>query len=380
MKREEEKLNIRAESEIILGKIRTKNEERDDLKLQMSVLFGMSRAISNYVDLDMLLDVILDKAILLMNAKFCTLQLLDRSRKRLSAVSCTGIDEKKLKKFAQFENDVGKKVIKENISCVINDTRKSSAYKIPGYLKDNGIRSILAVPLFSGKRRSGVLTAYLSRPRAFSKEGIEMFEMVAILCSMAIDNATMLSRIRKDYLNTIKTLAKIIDANDKYTRGHCDKVMRYSLIICKKLKIPRHNINSIKTASLLHDIGKIGIDLSLINKKGKLTNKDWEKMRMHPEIGSKIVNQAGFLSDIASIILHHHERFKGGGYPDSERHGKTIPLGARIIAVADAFDAMTSDRPYRKAMSQEEAMNELRRCSGSQFDPNVVSAFASNFN
>ena len=202
-----------------------------------------------------------------------------------------------------------------------------------------------------------------------------MFSMVASLCSMAIDNATMLERVRKDYLNTIKTLAKVIDANDPYTRGHCDKVMKYSILICRKLKLPARSVSAIKTASLLHDIGKIGIDISIIRKPGKLTPEDWEKVKMHPEIGAKIVGQVGFLNEVVPIIRYHHERFVGGGYPDPKRSGLNIPLGARIIAVADAFDAMTSDRPYRKALPKEEAMAELKRCSGSQFDPEVVRAF-----
>lgn len=188
------------------------------------------------------------------------------------------------------------------------------------------------------------------------------------------------ARARKDHLNAIRALARIVDENDSYTKGHCEKVMRYSLVICRRLKMPKHSIDSIKTASLLHDIGKIGIDAGILNKKEKLTKEDWDKIKTHPEMGSKIVSQIGFLNGISIIIRHHHERYDGGGYPDSERKGSAIPLGARILAVADAFDAMTSGRPYRQAMSQEEAIAELKRCSGSQFDPKIVDAFVSNFN
>jgi putative nucleotidyltransferase with HDIG domain len=134
-------------------------------------------------------------------------------------------------------------------------------------------------------------------------------------------------------------------------------------------------VNAVKTASLLHDIGKIGIDLSIIRKEGKLSEQDWEKIRLHPEIGAKIVSQVGFLNEVVPIIRHHHERYDGGGYPDPERRGTRIPVGARIIAVADAFDAMTSDRPYRKAMEEAAAIQELTRCAGHQFDPEIVNAF-----
>ena len=185
-------------------------------------------------------------------------------------------------------------------------------------------------------------------------------------------------RIKRDYLKSVIKLAKVIDANDTCTCGHCDKVMKYSLLISGRLGLPLKEIKIIKTASILHDIGKIGIDLSVLRKPGKLTEDDWAKVRMHPEIGARIAAQSGFLDEAVPIIRHHHERYAGGGYPDPDRRAGNIPIGARIIAVADAFDAMTSDRPYRKAMPKEAALSELSKCSGAQFDPNVVETFLSS--
>jgi HD-GYP domain-containing protein (c-di-GMP phosphodiesterase class II) len=115
--------------------------------------------------------------------------------------------------------------------------------------------------------------------------------------------------------------------------------------------------------------------MTIIRKAGRLTPGDWKRVKTHPDIGAKILSQTGFLDKIVPIIRHHHERFGGGGYPEAERQGERIPLGARIIAVADAYDAMTSDRPYRKAMDREEAVRELKRCSWTQFDPKMVNAF-----
>jgi len=192
---------------------------------------------------------------------------------------------------------------------------------------------------------------------------------------MVIDNTAMLERIRKDYLNTIKTLARIIDANDPYTSGHCEKVKKYSMIICKEMKLHPRHVNAIKTASILHDIGKIAIDASVLRKTEKLTEEDWQKIKLHPEIGARIISQVGFMNEVVPIIKYHHSRFNGGGYPDPKKRGGSIPIGARVLAVADAFDAMTSERPYRKAMSKEEALNELKNCAGQQFDPEVVGAF-----
>ena len=342
---------------------------------EISALFSMSRSFSSSVDLELLLKVILEKMRFLTKAKFCTLKLFGRSRKSIRFISSAGIGRGDQNKSSEFKDEIFDKIMKNKTMCVINDILTYFRNNIPAYLKKHKIRSMLMVPLYRNKRRIGVLSVYIPEVRIFPKEDIEMFEMVASLCSMAIDNAEMLERIRKDYLNTIKTLAKVIDANDAYTKGHCDKVMKYSLMICRKLKLSPKDENAIKTASLLHDIGKIGIDLSIIRKAEKLTEDDWTKIKLHPEIGAKIVSQMGFLHEIVPIIKHHHERYNGGGYPESGRCAGRIPLGARIIAVADAYDAMTSDRPYRKAMPQEAAMEELRRCAGAQFDPVVVKAF-----
>jgi len=343
---------------------------------EISMLFTMSRSITSSINSALLLDTILEKTRTLMKARFCTLNLLDKSRSRLEIAAGSGLSDKDLddEEFRAFEGELAKKVVKSGMPLIINEI-VTYTKNIPAFLRRKKIHSLAFVPLFSNRRHSGVLAAYIEDVRFFEKAEIDIFGMVASLCSMAVDNAAMIDKVRKDYFNSIKTLAEIIDANDSYTRGHCDKVMKYSIEICKRLNLGQRHMNSIKTASMLHDIGKIGVDLSVIRKAGKLSDEDWAKIRKHPEVGARIVRQIGFLNDIVPIIKHHHARFSGGGYPDAGKRGERIPIGARIIAVADAYDAMTSDRPYRKAMSHEEAVSELKRCSGTQFDPKVVTAF-----
>jgi putative nucleotidyltransferase with HDIG domain len=176
---------------------------------------------------------------------------------------------------------------------------------------------------------------------------------------------------------TVRGLARIIDSADVFRRHHCYKVERYALLVCQKLELTSKDIRIIKVASMLHDVGKIGIDLTIIKKPGKLTPEEWMQVRLHPEIGANMVGQLGFLENAAAIIRHHHSRFNGGGYPDASISGENIPMGSRIISVVDSFDAMTSDRPYRKAITREAAFLELKRCAGHQFDPRVVDAFLS---
>ena len=181
--------------------------------------------------------------------------------------------------------------------------------------------------------------------------------------------------IRANYVKTLGKLASIIDASDVCRRRHCYKVERLSLLICRGLDLSSRETKAIKIASILHDIGKIGIDLNLIKKPSRLTSDEWAQVRLHPDIGANIVRQLDFLREVTPIIKYHHARFNGGGYPDPDLRGRSIPVGARIIAVADAFDSMTSDRPYRKALSRDYAIEELKRCAGQQFDPEVVEAF-----
>ena len=177
------------------------------------------------------------------------------------------------------------------------------------------------------------------------------------------------------HIITMNKLARLIDESEVCRRHHCYKVERYAILICRKLKLPSRDIKTIKIASILHDIGKIGIDLNIIRKPARLTPDEWLQVRRHPDIGANIIKQLGFMDEVINIIRNHHSRFEGGGYPDPGLAGEAIPMGSRIISVADSFDSMINDRPYRKAMSIEQAQAELRRCSGSQFDPYIVDVF-----
>jgi len=183
-----------------------------------------------------------------------------------------------------------------------------------------------------------------------------------------------MTRLTK-HIITVSKLARIIDSSDICRRRHCYKVERYSLLIARKIGLSSGEVRMIKIASVLHDVGKIGIDLTIIKKPAKLTAEEWEQVKRHPDIGANIVGQLGFFGEVSDIIRYHHSRFNGEGYPDASLSGERIPIGSRIIAVTDAFDAMTSDRPYRAALSTESALEELKLCSGTQFDPKIVESF-----
>lgn len=177
--------------------------------------------------------------------------------------------------------------------------------------------------------------------------------------------------MRKNYFDTMNVLVRAIEASDPYTSGHSMRVGAYSEAIAKQLGLPQGKIDLIKSAALLHDIGKIGIDKKILNKDGKLEKDEFDTIKSHPEIGATIISDLSYLSNIAEIIRHHHERNDGRGYPDGLDHDK-IPLETSILTIADSFDAMTTNRPYRHSLSLETALNEIKINAGTQFNPDIV--------
>jgi putative nucleotidyltransferase with HDIG domain len=182
------------------------------------------------------------------------------------------------------------------------------------------------------------------------------------------------SQLQRSYLGTITSLYFALEAKDQYTRGHSERVFHYSLHMGRELDLSLEDMVSLKYAALLHDLGKIGIPDSILLKPGKLTPQEYATIRNHPSVGASILEPIQFLRQVKDIIRHHHEHYDGNGYPDGLR-AEDIRIQDRIIAVADAFDAMRSDRPYREARTREDALEELQRFAGSQFCPHCVEAF-----
>lgn len=184
----------------------------------------------------------------------------------------------------------------------------------------------------------------------------------------------VLASLQETYLATMKSLATVIEAKDRTTRGHLDRTQAYGLALARRVDPDLAAEPATGYGFFLHDIGKVGVPEQILGKHGELSSEEWAVMRTHPVVGAEIVAPIAFLSGAVDLIRHHHERFDGGGYPDA-LSGEEIPLGARVFAVADSFDAMTSDRPYRRAMGVERALAEIRSGAGSQWDPDVARIF-----
>jgi putative nucleotidyltransferase with HDIG domain len=202
----------------------------------------------------------------------------------------------------------------------------------------------------------------------------DMLMFIANSAGIGMENARLLKQLQVTYVSTLKTLISVIEAKDAYTRGHTERVAAYAVAIANKMALPEPLRRRITFGALLHDIGKLGVIETILHKEGQLDDDEWELLKSHPEIGARIVDKMEFLTGTSEIVKHHHESWDGNGYPDALK-GEEIPLGARIVSVADSFDAMTTDRSYRRALSIDEAIDRLKSGAGTQFDPNIVRIF-----
>ncbi len=244
---------------------------------------------------------------------------------------------------------------------------------------DVSLRSLLAVPLQLENELIGIIlimhrhTGHDEHHIEYSEDDRRVISVFAQQAALILENTGLkIERTRKDmYLKTISALTSAIDAKDVYTRNHSRRVAEFSIALAKELHLSGEELENIRYGAILHDIGKIGVNEAVLNKKGKLAPEEFALIKAHPVIGVKILQSVDFSKEILDIVRHHHERYDGTGYPDGLK-GEAIPYAARIVAVADAWDAMIFGRSYRRALSYQEAAAELGRGTGTQFDPYMV--------
>jgi putative nucleotidyltransferase with HDIG domain len=274
-----------------------------------------------------------------------------------------------------FSQSLAQRSFTQGESILCHSVQEDPELAIARSIAEGAMSSVICALLRTPRKRLGVL--HLDRSpwqKPFTKDDLLLADALAASVSAGIESAQLLHKQRDLFFSTITTLAQAVEMRDEYTGGHTARVTTYSLLLGRQLKLSAEDINVIRMGGPLHDIGKIGIDDAILKKPGRLTPEEFEIMKSHTVKGAAILQLLPDLAPVIPIVRSHHERWDGKGYPDGTA-GEATPRLARIVAVADAFDAMTSDRPYRAGMPAEAAFAEVQKQSGMQFDPECAAGF-----
>lgn len=326
-----------------------------------AVMFKVGHGISNMENIDTFLELILETLTKAFNGKVGTLMLLNDKKTELTVHTVYGAsyDPKKKVQLKILDGSPLAKVLSEkkpmNVSGIFLKNNNNPPFN------ELFNETLLCAPLVYHDRVSGILT--LSKPEGqkgnFSEEDMDLVFNLASQTAVAIENSKLNRDIEKTYFETISALALAVDAKDKYSHGHLDRVADHALLIGKRLGLDNDDLATLRDAARLHDLGKIGIPDDILKKDGGLTDEEWVIMRRHPEIGESIIKPVRSLQHLCDLIRHHHEKLDGTGYPDRLKGEEISPL-VRILSVADVYDALTTERPYRSKKSKQEAVSILR--------------------
>jgi HD-GYP domain-containing protein (c-di-GMP phosphodiesterase class II) len=336
-----------------------------------SVMAKVGQGISNMEKIDTFLDLIVETMNNALNGKASTLLVLNDSKTELTIKTVYGAPY-------DWSNPVRIKLGPGSPFAKILEIKRPLT--ISGiFLKNNPklselfTESLLCVPLLYKDKINGIITLSKGNSEPFSEEDINLTFNLACQTAVALENSKLNNDIEKTYFETISALALAVDAKDKYSRGHLDRVAEYATMTGKRLGLDEHDLKILRDGARLHDLGKIGIPDEILSKEQRLTDDEWVIMRRHPEIGESIIKPVRSLAGVCDLIRHHHERIDGTGYPDGLKEEEISPL-VRILSVADMYDALTTERPYRAKKSKEEAFQVLRSMKGT-IDQDIVEVF-----
>jgi PAS domain S-box-containing protein/putative nucleotidyltransferase with HDIG domain len=342
---------------------------------ELQAINKVTNAVTGTLDLDEMLDIVAEQITAVSQGLCCMVGLLEENNEFILK-SIKGI---KLEDMSTVNVDATKnqalKLIGNQRYFIIEhkgeEVLPSEYFKM--LHREDEYRFTLFNPIVSHDKQIGLISTCLK-----NKPNQELAELITSMgnnIALSIDNAKAYENVKNSYLKTVQSLVSTIEAKDMYTESHSLRVAKYATFIAKQLDMDKSDVEDIWVAGVLHDIGKIGISDSILNKKDHLNNEEYQLVKQHPTIAYKIISNVGLNQGIMRAVKHHHERYDGKGYPDGLQ-GENIDIWAAIISVADAFDAITSERPYKKSKSLQEGIEELNSCRGTQFNPKVVDIFS----
>jgi putative nucleotidyltransferase with HDIG domain len=335
----------------------------------------IDQAILSALDTEKIIDVVLTRMRDVLPCDNVSVTLLDSNGKKTGR---TYIGKGEVENEKRMETiDLSVKEIEELTSnpesLLVQLGKANPSYLAP--LFRSGIKTCLVLPIILKQKLSGfVILGWYLKSHEPIQDDFNRARQLADQVGVALSNARLIKELNELNWGTLEALARAIDAKSHWTAGHSDRVTKLALKIGQGLGLPQEEMDVLHRAGLLHDIGKLGIPGNILDKPGKLTQDEEQLMREHVRLGVRILEPIAAYAEIMPVVLHHHESFSGGGYPDGLA-GEAISMGARIFAVADSFDALTSDRPYRRALDREYAIETIKQGSGSRYDPDIVQAF-----
>jgi HD-GYP domain-containing protein (c-di-GMP phosphodiesterase class II) len=334
---------------------------------ELNIFYGLSEKLAMTSSIEEVAEVAFQEAKKDIKASFCTLLLEDELTGEMEVTYLwnDGEQEERLGGQSEFVKD-----LKEHGRAdIIEDTTNSfyaSEWK--------GLKSIIFAPVIIKEKVRGLFVMGNENKVEYSAGDLKLLISIAFLLGVFVERTNLYTTLEETFFQTLKALSETIEKRDTYTGGHVQRVMEYALITGEELGFSREELVRLKLAALMHDIGKVGIRDEILGKDKGLTDEEYESMKLHTLYGAQIIGNIRPLKDVVASVRAHHERFDGKGYPDG-LEGKEIPIDARIISVVDTFDAIITDRPYRKGLEDQKAIAELIKFSGSQFDGEVVDAF-----
>jgi putative nucleotidyltransferase with HDIG domain len=341
---------------------------------QLITLLRADYHLSHLASLKQLLQAILEDAAAVLGAQRAAIALVDPATGRLTLRAVVA-RHRSVKLDQGFSQTLADQSFQRGESLLCEDAGANDALCQARSVLRGSMASLICALLRSPRRPLGVL--HLDRgpiQDPFTADDLFFADAIAARASVGIESALLVEEQRNQFLQTLNTLARAVDARDRYTGSHTLRVSEYSLMLASQMRLSTEDLERLRVGTPLHDIGKIGIPDSILRKAGPLTPEEFEEMKSHPAKGVAILESYPALQSILPIVRNHHERWDGGGYPDG-LVGEATSLVARVVAVADTFDALTSDRCYRPGMPPGPAFEIIRQNAGTQFDPQVVRAF-----